>query len=101
MKVSDINLEFDIDLGYGDIVISGQEPTVEDLLNLPVVRWLDQHIGPLEFPRDPGKLLNGNGWTISAEWNMLEHERRPRCWVLLDKPVEDRLLTEFWMRFQR
>ncbi len=103
MKESDnyINLEFDIGLGYGDIVIEGREPTVDDLLALPVVRWLNDNVGPLEHPRDPNKLLNGQGWTVSYQWNMLERTQRPRCWVLLEQPIDDRLITEFWMRFQR
>lgn len=94
-------LPFDIDLGYGTVEIKGREPLLEDLLSLPIVAWLDRNVGALNYPRDQREMLNGDGWIIIADWNMLEHWNRPRCRVEVSKPIEQRLITEFWMRFQR
>jgi len=99
--MAETRLPFDLDLGYSDVVIEGREPTREDLLALPIVAWLDRNVGLLNYPRDPREMLNGDGWIIIADWNMLEYWNRPRCRVEVSKPISDRLITEFWMRFQR
>jgi hypothetical protein len=96
-----LSLNFDLDLGYGDIVIEGREPSLEELLRLPIVAWLDRNVGRLRHPRDPQEMLNGDGWIIIADWNMLEYWNKPRCRVEITKSVSDRIVTEFWMRFQK
>ncbi len=97
-----LELEFDIDLGYTNIV-NRQMLILEDYLSQPVIRWCHEKIGPICWPKDVNEILRGDGWEISADWSvwMYDRSRNPRVCVIINKEVDTQLLTDFWIRFQR
>jgi hypothetical protein len=95
-----IKLEFDCDKAYGNCELS--DPiTLDNYMELPVVEWCHKKIGAMNWPRDPNEVLYGDGWQIGADWSdYLEHRSNlPYVYVIITKPVEQKLITEFWMRF--
>ena len=96
-----MKLEFDPDKGYVSI-ISKKVLSVEDYLNQPVIAWCHRNIGPIHWPKDVAELLRGDGWAISVDWNpwLNNVDDRPRTYVIIEQEISDRLITEFWMRFQ-
>ena len=96
-----IDLEFDIHKGYSNVVLNGKTLTKEDFMSLPVIQWAVKNIGPI-LTSEPGQILHGDGWEIYADWQgYLAHtDQYPKVMLKLSRPVDDRLLTDFWMRFQ-
>jgi hypothetical protein len=95
-----MKLEFDTVKGYGDFEIV-EPTTLDDYLGVPVIAWCHGKIGNISWPRDPNEVLQGDGWEISADWqDYLNYgNTMPRVYVIITKPVDQRLLTEFWIRF--
>ena len=97
-----IQLEFDQQKAYGDVIF-GHDITYEDYMSVPVIRWCSEHIGSLNWPIRPGEQVHGDGWEIYADWSrwMLAKHRDipPRTVLILREEVDQKLITEFWMRF--
>jgi hypothetical protein len=96
-----IELEFDIHKGYSDVVLKGRELTKDDYMSLPVIQWAVKNVGPI-LTANPGEILHGQGWEIYADWQgyLADADQTPRVVLRLEEPVDDRLITDFWMRFQ-
>jgi hypothetical protein len=96
-----IELEFDIHKGYSDVVLKGRKITKDDYLDLPIIQWAVKNIGPI-LTANPGEILHGQGWEIYADWQsyLTRLDNKPRVVLRLAEPVDDRLITDFWMRFQ-
>lgn len=96
-----MKLEFDTAKGYIDREIK-DEMTIDDYLSMPVIAWCHRKIGPMDWPRDPNQVLHGDGWEILADWSeyLAKTSLLPQTYVIITKPVDDQLLTDFWMRFQ-
>lgn len=96
-----IRLEFDSDKGYGS-GFRTKSITKEDYLSLPVLKWCHEKLGPINFPKDPNEVLTGDGWEIYADWEgYLKGIDKPRIYVIIDKQINQRLITEFWMKFSQ
>ena len=100
-----ISLEFNPDLGYGDFVVDGRDPGLEQYMRLPVVQWCHEHIGPVQWPKADDQALAGQGWQIRAEWTVWPVfsvlTAKPRVFIDVTADLDQRLITEFWMRFMR
>lgn len=94
-------LTFDIRKGYSDVVLQGRTITPDDYMQLPIIAWAVQNIGAIRTAK-PGEILHGDGWEIFADWqNYLSGvDNTPRVVLKLHSQVDQRLITEFWMRFQ-
>jgi hypothetical protein len=97
-----IQLEFDQRKAYGDVIFN-HDITYEDYMSVPVIRWCSEHIGLLRWPIRPGEQVSGEGWEIYADWSkwMAAKYRDipPRTVLILHEEVDQKLITEFWMRF--
>jgi hypothetical protein len=96
-----IELEFDIQKGYSDVVLEGKTLTKQDYTQLPIVQWAVKNIGPI-LTNEPGQILYGEGWEIYADWNnyINEVDDTPRVVLKCKHELDSRLITEFWIRFQ-
>lgn len=97
-----MKLEFDPDKGYGSTPVRKKRLERKDYLTLPVIRWCHERIGPIRWPKSVNEVLTGEGWQIYAQWDdYLKHlDNKPRTYVIINKDIDQRLITEFWMRFQ-
>jgi len=97
-----MKLEFDSDKGYRSGVY-GRKLDKEDYLSLPIVKWCNDKIGEINWPKDVNEVLTGDGWDIYSDWverlsdNTLDFA--PRLYVIINKEIDQRLVTEFWIRF--
>lgn len=95
-----VMLEFDPDRGYTNVV-NRKFLILEDYLSQPVIHWCHERIGAMRWPKEVNEILTGDGWEIYADWGpWLNQVDKPRTYVIITKQVEQRLITEFWMRFQ-
>lgn len=96
-----IELDFDIQKGYTDVVLKGRKITPADYMELPIVQWCVKNVGHIKTA-NPGEILHGDGWEIFADWqNYIGGvDKTPRVVLKLHTEVDQRLITEFWMRFQ-
>jgi hypothetical protein len=96
-----IELEFDIHKGYSDVVLKGRKITRDDYIALPIIQWAVKNVGPI-LTANPGEILHGEGWEIYADWQgyLARADQCPKVVIRLTEPVDDRLITDFWMRFQ-
>lgn len=99
--MSVIELEFDIHKGYTDVVLKGRKISKDDYMQLPIIQWAVKNIGPI-LTSEPGQILYGQGWEIYADWQSYIGgiDRTPRVVLKLNRQVDQRLITDFWMRFQ-
>lgn len=96
-----MKLKFDIQKGYSDVVLKGKHLTKEDYMQLPVIKWLIDNVGPLHTSQ-VGEILHGDGWEIYADWDpyWLGVDGAPEVCVIIKEPVNEQLITKFWMKFQ-
>jgi hypothetical protein len=96
-----IELEFDIHKGYSNVVLKGRKITRDDYIALPIIQWAVKNVGPI-LTANPGEILHGEGWEIYADWQgyLARADQCPKVVIRLTEPVDDRLITDFWMRFQ-
>jgi len=96
-----IELEFNIQKGYSDVVLTGKTVTQENYMQLPIVKWAVKNIGPI-LTNHPNEILYGEGWEISADWDpyWIGVDGAPRVVLQCDCELDSRLITDFWMRFQ-
>jgi hypothetical protein len=96
-----IELEFDLTKGYGDVVLKGRTLSKTDYMQLPIVKWAVKNVGELRTDQQ-GQVLYGDGWEIFADWQTYLNglDKRPRVVLKLTQQVDQRLITDFWMRFQ-
>lgn len=96
-----LKLKFDIQKGYSDVVLNGKVITKQDYEVVPVIKWLINNVGPI-LTCSPGEILHGEGWEIYVDWDpyWLGVDGVPEVCVIIKKPVDDQLLTKFWMKFQ-
>lgn len=96
-----VELEFDIEKGYSNVVLEGKTLTKLHYMQLPIVQWAVKNIGPV-LTSEPGQILYGEGWEIYADWNDYINavDNTPRVVLKCNHKLDSRLITEFWMRFQ-
>jgi hypothetical protein len=96
-----IELEFNIHRGYSNVVLKGRRITKDDYMALPIIQWAVKNIGPI-LTSEEGQVLYGEGWEIYADWQSYIGgvDKTPRVVLKLDRQVDQRLITDFWMRFQ-
>ena len=96
-----IELEFNIQKGYSDVVLNGKTVTQENYLDLPIVKWAVKNIGPI-LTNEPNQVLYGEGWEIHADWDpyWIGVDGAPRVVLQCTCELDSRLITDFWMRFQ-
>lgn len=95
-----IELEFNIEKGYSDVVLKGRKVTKDDYMTLPIVLWAVKNIGPI-LTHEVGQILHGDGWEIYADWQSYLQglDKKPRVVLKLDCELDTRLILDFWMRF--
>lgn len=96
-----LELEFDINKGYNDVVLKGKRLTKLDYMQLPIIQWAVKNIGELRT-NGVGEILHGDGWEIYADWQgyLNKLDDKPRVVLKCTHELDSRLVTEFWMRFQ-
>jgi len=99
--MSQIELEFNIQKGYNDVVVEGKRVSREDYMRLPIVQWAVKNIGPL-LTSEPNQILYGEGWEIYADWDpyWIGVDGAPRVVLKCSHDLDSRLITQFWMKFQ-
>jgi hypothetical protein len=95
-----LTLEFDIQKGYSDVVLSGKTLTKEHYMQLPIIQWAVKNIGPI-LTAAPGEILHGDGWQIYADWDHFKYgvDGAPRVMLQCNTELGTRLITDFWIRF--
>lgn len=95
-----MKLEFDPDRGYKGVV-GTKFLSIDDYLTQPVIVWCHKNIGPIHWPKDVNEVLQGEGWEIAADWEgYLNGIDKPRTYVIIHTSISDKLVTDFWIRFQ-
>lgn len=96
-----IILEYDVDRAYSTVV-DKKFLELEDYLAQPLIRWCHRNIGPMNWPKLPEEILQGDGWEIAVDWSkwMFNRSTKPEACVIIHKDIDSQLLTDFWMRFQ-
>ena len=96
-----LELEFNINKAYSDVVLKGKNLSKRDYMALPIVQWAVKNIGPLKTTK-VGEILPGDGWEIYADWQYYLNnvDEKPRVVLKCKCDLDSRLVTEFWMKFQ-
>jgi hypothetical protein len=73
-------------------------------LEVPLFRWLNDNIGPMKMLKE-GEILHGQGWYFGSNLNEimrdkgLDYERDLAYYVEVEEPVDEKLITEFMLRW--
>lgn len=94
-----MKIEFDFGKGYGGIEFNGRSIEQADYMQLPIIRWLNDNVGLLKWPKNEGESPSGQGWRLLAEWATEDFTQEPKVYIIFETPLSERQITEFWMRF--
>ena len=96
-----VELEFNIHRGYSNVELKGRRITKDDYMAFPIIQWAVKNVGPILTAKE-GDILHGEGWEIYADWQgyLARADHYPKVVIRLTEPVDQRLITDFWMRFQ-
>ena len=76
-----------------------------DWLSVPLFRWLHDNIGPMNLNKKEGEELHGEGWIFGSNIDQafknkeFDFDRDVCYYVDIDEPVDERLITEFLLRW--
>jgi hypothetical protein len=84
--------------------ISEEHEQGKKWLEVPLFRWLNDNIGPMNLDKEEGEVLHGQGWHFGSnidQWHRNKHWELAdiRYWVDFEEPIDDRLLIEFALRW--
>jgi hypothetical protein len=74
-------------------------------LDVPLFRWLNNNIGPMKLDKDEGEVLHGQGWYFGSNLNEIimnknaDFEKDLCYYVDIEEPVDEKLITEFMLRW--
>ena len=72
----------------------------EMLLHVPILNWLDEHIGVITLDVDVGlEFIIGDGWRLHNY--MYDHDIGKNCEIWFDPYVDKQKITEFALRWIR